>query len=144
MNVLGNSTGVVWDDWAEEEGDILVTESSTDPTVSSEAGLTFQSCPKLRQGNRAYVLSPLTFPYQLDIGRRLPWEGVNFGWGCFLHQRASPKEWVGHGYQPSALLVAGIMRSLFWSEIKVAWPQHSLWLPWPAGCRACNFYIIYY
>lgn len=126
MNVLGNSDGVVWGWLGRGRSWYTCNRVLNRSTVSFEAGLTFQSCPKLRQGDRAHVLSPLIIPYQLDIGRRLPWEGVNLGRGCFLHQRASPKEQVGHGYQPSALLVAGIMRSLFWREIRVAWPQHSL------------------
>ena len=77
-----------------------MTEVSGDATGSSGAWLVFQVCPKLRQGDRAFVPSPPPFSYQPDIERELLRKGVNLGEVSYFrlgHELSAidiPRSWV--------------------------------------------------
>ena len=127
--------------WAESEGDVVAAESSIDPQGALEQGWPLRAVPNWGKGTGPLLclLRPSLINQALEEGcLKRVW--ILGGVAPFITGHL-PKTVLVTSYQLSVLLVAGIMRSLFWRGIMVAWPQHSLWLPGPVECRACNDYI---
>lgn len=97
---------------------VMRSNISTDPTGSSRAGLAFQGCPILRQGDGPFLCFP-----QPCLSIQILEEGCLqrvwiLGKAAFFIKGHFPKSGLAVSYLPSAFLVAGIVCSLLWRKVK--------------------------
>ena len=120
--------------WAEREGDI-------DPQGGLEQSWLLRAVSSWGKGTRPMLCLLRSSLIIQTLGKGCLKRVWILGEVAPLITGHLPKTILAVSYQLSILPVAGLLRSLFWRGIMVTWPQHSLWLPGPVGCRACNDYI---